>query len=144
MNSLSKEYRWDEIYVYADGASRGNPGKAGAGIVITNSHDHVLLQKRCYLGITTNNVAEYRALILALDEAKKLGANTVRIFMDSELIVNQVKGIYKVKSTALKGLFDEVQILLKNFRGYDIIYIKREQNSVADRLANQAINLETV
>lgn len=144
MNSLPNEYRWDEIYVYADGASRGNPGKAGAGIVITNSHDHVLSQKRCYLGTTTNNVAEYRALILALDEAKKLGANTIRIFMDSELIVKQVKGIYKVKSVALRGLFDEVQRLLKDFRGYDIVYIRRKQNSVADRLANQAIDLETM
>jgi ribonuclease HI len=130
------------LYIYADGASRGNPGEAGAGMVIMDSNHHVLLEKGTYLGKTTNNVAEYRALILALGEARRLGAQVVKIFLDSELLVRQLKGVYRVKSPNLRVLFEETQRLLQNFNTYDIMHIRRNENSAADRLANQAINLK--
>lgn len=130
------------LYIYADGASRGNPGEAGAGMVIMDSNHHVLLEKGTYLGKTTNNVAEYRALILALGEARRLGAQVVKIFLDSELLVRQLKGVYRVKSPNLRDLFEEAQRLLQNFNTYDIMHIRRNENSAADRLANQAIDLK--
>jgi len=129
-----------EFYIYADGASRGNPGEAGAGMVIMDSNHHTLLEKGTYLGRTTNNVAEYKALILALREAQRLGGEVLKVFLDSELVVRQLQGIYKVKSPNLKGLFKEATNLLRSFTSYDIIHISRDENSKADRLANQSIN----
>lgn len=134
----------DEFFIYADGASRGNPGEAGAGMVIIDSNHHTLLEKGTYLGRTTNNAAEYKALILALREAQRLGGRVLKIFLDSELVVRQLQGMYKVRSPNLKGLFKEASSLLKSFRIYDIIHISRDENSKADRLANQSINSQKI
>ena len=128
------------INIYVDGASRGNPGEAGVGVVISTTDGKVLKETGRYLGKTTNNVAEYQALIIALKEAKSLGAEAIKIFADSELMVKQIKGEYKVKSAGLLPLYQEAKALLMEFSRYGIIHINREKNTEADRLANQAID----
>ena len=128
------------VNIYVDGASRGNPGEAGVGFIIVTTDGKVLKEAGRYLGRTTNNVAEYQALIIALKEAKSLGAEAIKIFADSELMVKQIKGEYKVKSAGLLPLYQEAKALLMEFSRYDIIHINREKNTEADRLANQAID----
>ena len=128
------------VNIYVDGASRGNPGEAGIGLVIVTRDGKVLKEAGRYLGKTTNNVAEYQALISALKEAKLLGIEAIKIFADSELMVKQIKGEYKVKSAGLLPLYQEAKALLMKFSRYDIIHINREKNTEADRLANQAID----
>jgi ribonuclease HI/probable phosphoglycerate mutase len=126
--------------LYTDGASRGNPGLAGAGAVILDEAGHELLAEAEYLGTCTNNAAEYQALILGLQSARTLGCSRLHVFLDSELIVRQVTGRYKVKNATLKPLFSQVQKLLKEFKGYTIAHVPREKNKRADELANQGID----
>ncbi len=130
----------DDYFLYTDGASRGNPGEAGAGAVILDKDGNVVREVTEYLGEKTNNTAEYRALILGLMEVLRLGGSKVRIFSDSELIVKQVNGVYNVRNQGLKVLYNNVKELLENFVRYDIRYISREKNRHADRLANKAID----
>jgi len=129
-----------EVIIHSDGAARGNPGPAGAGAVLTTPDGKVVAEVCQYLGEATNNQAEYRALVLALEEAKKLGIVRVSIFADSELVVRQIKGEYRVKNLGLKPLFQEAFQLLRKFGGYTIEYIPREKNKRADQLANLAID----
>ncbi|MBI5286581.1 MAG: ribonuclease HI family protein [Deltaproteobacteria bacterium] len=128
--------------LYVDGASRGNPGEAGAGVVILDEDGNMVKRLKYYLGVTTNNQAEYKALLLALKEvcSKQYAVGRLKIYSDSELLVRQIKGEYRVKDKGLKPLYQEVMGLLRGLKGYDIIHISREENSVADRLANQAID----
>ncbi len=128
------------LYIYTDGASRGNPGEAGAGIIIYNEAGGIIRKTKKYLGNTTNNVAEYLALIIALKEALELKADIVHLFSDSELIVRQIKGIYKVRDRKMRILSSEAKKLLSNFIQYDIICIDRRKNREADKLANLAID----
>jgi len=128
-----------QLYIYADGASRGNPGEAGAGIIIFSKNGKVIKKIKRYLGNTTNNVAEYLALIIALQEALKLKADVVHLFSDSELIVRQIKGIYKVRERKMRALSYQLKKLLSKFIQYDIICIDRRKNREADKLANLAI-----
>jgi ribonuclease HI len=130
-----------ECVIYVDGASRGNPGLAGAGAIIRNSDGEVIGELRRFLGMGTNNMAEYEALILALEEARSLGCNSVSVFADSELVVKQIKGIYKVKNEGLKGLYAIAAKLITQFSSFKIAHVKREFNGEADRLANEAIDL---
>jgi ribonuclease HI len=123
-----------------DGASRGNPGPSGIGIVIEDRDGATKVKISGYIGRTTNNQAEYRALIVGLREAARLKAEHVDIKSDSELLVEQVCGRYKVKSAQLRDLFEDVKELLAGFRSSAISYIPREQNRVADALANQALD----
>jgi ribonuclease HI len=142
MKDLTEEYviREDlQFVLYIDGASRGNPGMAGAGVWMTNEAGEKLVAMSRYLGHKTNNEAEYWALLLGLREAKRLGGKSIHIFTDSELIERQVKGLYRVKNLNLKGLHKIVTQNLKDFFSFDITSIPREQNREADRLANQAI-----
>ncbi|OGP94167.1 MAG: hypothetical protein A2157_16100, partial [Deltaproteobacteria bacterium RBG_16_47_11] len=127
------------LVLYIDGASKGNPGMAGAGVLMTNGAGRKLVEVSRYLGHKTNNEAEYWALLLGLREARRLGGKSLHIFTDSELIERQVKGLYRVKSLNLKGLHEMVTQNLKEFSSFDIRSIPREQNQEADRLANQAI-----
>ena len=127
------------LILYIDGASRGNPGSAGAGVWITNREGKEIVRMSRYLGHKTNNEAEYWALLLGLKEAKRLGGDSVRIFTDSELIERQVKGLYQVKNLNLKTLHRTVIRNLKEFSSVEIEHISREKNREADRLANQAI-----
>ncbi len=123
-----------------DGGSRGNPGPAGIGVVIrAEDGTPVFTLGRC-IGRATNNVAEYRALITALEEARKLGANRIVIRGDSELIIRQMTGVYKVKHPDMKVLFDEAQSLLREFDEAKIEHNLRHKNELADKLVNLALD----
>ncbi len=126
--------------VFVDGASRGNPGLAGAGVVIRDGEGNVVKKLRRYLGVVTNNVAEYQALVAALEAARELRIARIRIFADSELMVKQLTGVYRVKSPELKPLYEKARALLEGFAGFEIKHVYREENSVADSLANEAID----
>jgi ribonuclease HI len=128
-----------QLFIHIDGASRGNPGRAGAGIWIRNGMGRTLLEMSRYLGQKTNNEAEYWALLLGLREVKRLKGKFLHIFTDSELVERQVKGLYRVKDLKLKALHKAVMQTLKEFSSFEIQAIPREQNEEADRLANQAI-----
>ncbi|MBI4766630.1 MAG: ribonuclease HI family protein [Deltaproteobacteria bacterium] len=128
--------RWQ---LFTDGASKGNPGPAGAGWVLINDQNSDSVKEGKYLGPATNNEAEYQALILGLQRALSRGVQEIRIHMDSELLVRQLNGHYRVKNPRLGLLFHQVQDLLLKFSKYDIIHIPREQNRDADRMANEAI-----
>lgn len=129
-----------KLIANTDGAARGNPGPAGIGIVIKDEKGAVVREIFKYVGETTNNQAEYLALLEALEAASKLGAESVGVFADSELMVSQVKGLYKVKNAGLKPLFEQVKELLRKFRVCNIEYVPREKNREADKLANKAID----
>jgi len=130
--------------LYTDGASRGNPGKAGAGVVLLDSHGNELATRSRYLGRCTNNAAEYQALITGLETSLEAGCRDLNIFLDSELIVRQVTGRYKVKNEQLKPLFGQVQNLLDRLQTWNIKHVPRKQNSRADKLANKGIDDEFV
>ena len=129
------------IDIYTDGASRGNPGLAAVGILFKEGENNTWEFSKI-IGRTTNNVAEYTALIYALQEALTRRADVLRIHTDSELMYRQIMGIYRVKNENIKPLFGQVQNLLKGFKNVDLRYIPREQNQEADRLANLAIKKE--
>lgn len=125
--------------IYSDGAAKGNPGPAAAGWLILDDQGRTVSRQGRYLGTGTNNEAEYQALIGALEDGWTRGAPAVRVYSDSELMVRQLNGEYRVRNQRLNGLFRRAQELLKRFQEYGIIHIPREQNREADRLANEAI-----
>lgn len=130
-----------EITIYSDGAARGNPGPAGAGAVIVDAKGSVIGEVCQYLGDSlTNNQAEYRALTLAVGEALKKGATCLTIYADSELVVKQLRGEYRVKNEGIKPVFQELMKLMRKFGKCRIEYIPREKNRRADKLANLAID----
>ena len=129
-----------EFFIHTDGASRGNPGEAGAGAVISDSLGRTLKELKLYLGMASNNVAEYRAAIHALERALELGARSVTLYLDSELVVRQLRGEYRVREPHLKTLHQKAQEILNRFSQYSILYISREENRRADQLANEAID----
>jgi ribonuclease HI len=126
--------------LFTDGASRGNPGQAGAGIILLDPAGEVRLQYGDYLGVATNNEAEYRALLLGLQKARELGLSKVEIRCDSELMVRQLNGSYRVKQPHLLKLWQEAQAELQRFAAHQIRHVPREMNSQADRMANRAID----
>jgi len=128
-----------ELLIFIDGASKGNPGMAGAGVYITDPEGKQLAGRGQYLGNKTNNEAEYGALLLGLKEAKRLGGQSIQIYTDSELIERQVKGVYRVKEQHLKVLHRRAMEMIKDFASFKIQSISREENREADLLANQAI-----
>jgi len=130
----------DRLIIYFDGASRGNPGRAGAGIWVTDGEGKKVSEISRYLGHKTNNQAEYWALLLGLREAKRLRGKSLHIFTDSELVERQIKGIYRVRNLNLKALHRTVMQSLKAFSSVEIESIPREENREADRLANEAID----
>jgi ribonuclease HI len=132
----------NRVIIYTDGAARGNPGPAGAGAVLQGEDGHVIVEVCRYLGEMTNNQAEYHALLLALEEAKTIEAERLSIFADSELMVKQIMGEYRVKNEGLRPLFAKAQKLLRDFAGYTIEHLPRDENRHADRLANLAIDGE--
>ncbi len=135
------EVRQGAVYtINVDGASRGNPGEAGAGAVITGPEGKVLRKLKKYLGIVTNNVAEYQALVMALEAARSLKLERIRVLADSELMVKQVNGVYRVKSPDLKPLHEKAVGLLRGFRESKIAHVYREHNGGADAMANEAID----
>jgi ribonuclease HI len=123
-----------------DGGSRGNPGPAAAAAVASTSDGDPLVERTAYLGETTNNVAEYRALLLGLELARELGAREVDVVGDSELVARQVGGEYKVKSAGLKPLFLEAMRALREFDHWSVRPVRREGNERADELVNEALD----
>ena len=130
----------DPITLEFDGGSRGNPGPAGIGIVLRSKDGTELVTLGRFIGRATNNVAEYRALITALQKAKELGAKRVAIRGDSELVVKQMKGEYRVKNEALRDLYEEAQSILAQFEHATIDHNYRHKNALADKLANLAMD----
>lgn len=128
--------------IYTDGGARGNPGPAGVGVVIYDTNKKVVQELGEYIGKQTNNQAEYKALILGLVRAKTLGADEVECYLDSELVVKQMQGKYRVKNAKLKPLYAEVVELVKYFEQISYAHVVREKNEEADRLVNEAIDGE--
>ena len=128
------------LIINTDGASRGNPGPAAAGVTIRDDKGQMLRGISRYLGRLTCNQAEYQALIMALEEARRIGAAEVRLLADSELLVKQLKREYRVKNEGLAVLFTVAVKLLAGFARWNVRYIPREQNKEADRLANEALD----
>lgn len=128
------------LILHADGASRGNPGHAGAGAVLLDQNGEEIAVFKRYLGKTTNNVAEYEALLMGLKGAQDMGVATLTVKLDSELLVKQLTGAYRVKSPHLKPLHKRALDLLKGFSRVDIIHVRRDLNKLADKLANKAID----
>ena len=129
-------------YLYVDGASRGNPGPSAIGVVIEEEYGYVIDMWGDYIGVATNNVAEYTALIRGLKKILDLKIREVKIFSDSELLVKQLNGDYRVKDKKLKKLFEEVKELEKKFNRILYQHIPREKNTRADSLANMALNIK--
>ena len=130
------------VQIFTDGAARGNPGPAGIGVVIRNDAK-VLLEVADYIGKATNNVAEYMAFIRGLEEALDLGEKNVEVFSDSELLVKQINGEYRVKHEGLIPLFHHAQSLIKKFKHCRVYHTAREENKQADKLANRGIDEQT-
>ncbi len=124
--------------IYIDGASKGNPGPSGIGVVICRNGE-TIKNISSYIGEGTNNVAEYTAFLFALQEALKLKAQTIKINTDSQLLYRQIKGVYKVKHPNIIGLFNQARHLIAGFKEISIHNIPREQNRGADKLANKAV-----
>ncbi|WP_051305908.1 ribonuclease HI family protein [Desulfogranum mediterraneum] len=126
--------------LFTDGASRGNPGQAGAGIVLFDQQGEELLSYAKYLGTCTNNVAEYQALIIGLEQALAAGCRQLEIFLDSQLIVYQIQGRYRVKNETLKPLYARVLAQLKGLDNWSVAHVPRARNKRADELANLGID----
>ncbi len=132
----------EKVKVFGDGGSRGNPGPSASGFVILDLEDTVLVDKGVYLGITTNNQAEYTALKLALEECLKMGVREVQVYMDSLLVVNQMKGIFKVKNRDLWPIHDAIKKLAVRFDEISYSHVPREFNKLADAAVNRALDQE--
>jgi ribonuclease HI len=126
---------------YSDGGARGNPGPAGIGAVILSSDKQEVLRISEYVGETTNNQAEYKALIRVLEEAGKLGSVKLLCHLDSELVVRQLQGRYKIREESLKPLAEQALRLTRQFESVEFVHVKREKNKLADKLVNQALDI---
>lgn len=129
-----------EAVIYSDGGSRGNPGIAGIGVSIQDKEGNELRAISEYIGEQTNNVAEYTAIRRGLEVALDLGIEKVTCYLDSELVVKQIKGEYKVKNERMIPMYNMVMPLTKKFKSFEIIHVRRELNKRADQLANEAMD----
>jgi ribonuclease HI len=129
-----------KLIIHVDGGARGNPGPAAAACVLSTPSGEVVDEQAELLGKVTNNVAEYRALLLGLARARELGATEVDVVGDSELIAKQVKGLYKVKHPSMRPLYLEAMEAFKNFQKWSIRTVPRAQNADADALVNAALD----
>ena len=128
------------LVIYSDGGARGNPGPSGIGAVLYNEKNEVVAKISRYIGEGTNNQAEYQALLVALEKAKDLRAKEVKCYLDSELVVKQLKGEYKVKDQLLAQHFLKIWNLKKDFSNISFHHVRREKNKLADQLVNEAID----
>ncbi|MDD5527700.1 MAG: ribonuclease HI family protein [Patescibacteria group bacterium] len=131
-----------KLIIYTDGGARGNPGPAGIGAVLKNEKGELVGEVSEYIGETTNNQAEYRAVIAAMDKAKKFGASELDFFLDSELVVKQLKREYKVRDKDLAPLFMKIYNSSMGFKKVTFKHIRRELNAEADKLVNEALDKE--
>jgi len=127
------------LILHIDGAARGNPGPAGIGVVLWDEAGDFREEHQAYVGDATNNVAEYEALLFGLRKARELGYAAVKVFSDSELLVRQIRGEYRVKNPRLREFYGQVQRLLRSFDVVEIAHVDRGMNARADWLANRAI-----
>jgi ribonuclease HI/ADP-ribose pyrophosphatase YjhB (NUDIX family) len=134
----------EHIVAYTDGGSRGNPGPSAAGFVLLDMDGTVIREGGSYLGITTNNVAEYQAVYLALEEAAEIGASVVDFRLDSQLVANQMNGIYKVKNFDLKPIHMRIQELSAQFERVTFTHVRREFNQLADGMVNKILDAESI
>ena len=130
----------ERVIVNVDGGARGNPGPAAVAAVLTNPDGGLIEQLGKPIGRATNNVAEYRAMLLGIELAKSVGAKEVELIGDSELVVKQVKGEYRVKDAGLQPLHAEVKSALAGFDRWSIRHVRREQNAAADALVNETLD----
>jgi len=128
------------IHLFTDGGSRGNPGPAASGAVLKTTDGEMLAQEMKYLGKTTNNQAEYTAIIIGLEKARDLGVDEVSVFMDSELATKQLNGEYRVKDPDIAKRFLEVKNLLHSFKKVTFTHVRREKNKEADALVNKCLD----
>jgi ribonuclease HI len=140
-DTLNIKKEADLIVVNVDGASRGNPGESGIGVAIFDKDSNLISEACDYLGVATNNIAEYRALILGIKLSTEYNAKRTLFKSDSELMVKQIKGEYKVKNAQLKLLFAEAQSLLKKLPNWKIMHVPRDENKEADLLANKGVEM---
>ncbi|MFA5128498.1 MAG: ribonuclease HI family protein [Patescibacteria group bacterium] len=133
---------YNKLQIFTDGGARGNPGPSGIGVVIWSGNELVGQYKK-YIGEATNNQAEYKAVILALEEAKKLSPTELEFFLDSELVVKQLNREYKVKDKELAPLFVQVWNLSMGFKKVTFTHVPREKNKEADKLVNEAMDEAT-
>jgi ribonuclease HI/pterin-4a-carbinolamine dehydratase len=131
-----------EVKIYADGGSRGNPGPSAGGFAVLDMQGNSLFENGKYLGITTNNQAEYHSLKGGLEAALAMGARTVHVYMDSMLVINQMKGIYKIKNRDLWPIHQAIQELVSKFDHIDFTHVPRELNKLADSLVNKTLDAE--
>jgi ribonuclease HI len=132
--------RTGKLIVHVDGGARGNPGPAAAAAVVSEPDGEILEETGEQIGVATNNVAEYRALLLGVERAKALGATEVELVGDSELIVRQVRGDYKVKDATLRELNARVHAALRDLDRWSIRHVRREENEAADALVNRTLD----
>jgi ribonuclease HI len=130
----------NKVIIHTDGAARGNPGPAAIGVIIKDENGKLLARISRGIGTTTNNQAEYQAIIAGLEKANSLCARHVILKSDSELVVKQINGQYKIKNTGLRALYQRVVQLIGSLESFSISYIPREQNAGADALANEALD----
>ena len=138
--SLLKDYDTSLIKIYTDGGSRGNPGPSASGFVIYDANDKIIVRAANYIGITTNNQAEYISIKNALKYASKLSAKEFHAFLDSQLLINQLNGIYKVKNQDLLPIYLSVKELEKTFNKLTFSHVPRENNKVADAMVNESLD----
>lgn len=139
-NSNVPSTTYKEVIIYGDGGSRGNPGPSASGFVIMNPEGQIVFRGGEYVGITTNNQAEYQAVKLALEKALEMGAKEVRIRLDSLLVVNQLKGTYRVKNADLMPTHNQIKALLTRFESVSISHVRREYNKDADAMVNKILD----
>jgi ribonuclease HI len=126
--------------IHTDGGARGNPGPAGIGVVLADENGEVIGEVAESIGVATNNVAEYKALVAGLELALAKGITDIEIFMDSELVVSQIKGEWKIKKDTLRPLAVQARSLMNKFDSFSISHVRREANADADKLANQGMD----
>ena len=139
LNDVKKTSK-DALIVYSDGGSRGNPGPSAAGFVLLNSTNEVIAQGGEYLGITTNNQAEYHGVRLALEKALELGYKKVDVRVDSMLVVNQMKGLYKIKNRELWPINERIRALMEEFDRVTFTHVNRQFNQLADGMVNRTLD----
>ncbi len=136
----AKNTTHEHLILFGDGGSRGNPGPSASGFVIYDADGNVVQEGGEFLGITTNNVAEYTSLIGGLTAALKHGAKSVDCFMDSQLVINQMNGLYKVKHPDMQALHAKVKDLLTRFESVSFGHVRREKNTAADAMVNKILD----
>jgi len=139
-NDDKKSTKITDVKLYADGGSRGNPGPSASGYAIFDMHNTIVVKKSVYLGVTTNNQAEYQALKFGLEEAQRMQARTVHVYMDSLLVINQMLGIFKIKNKDLWPIHAAIVDIVQKFSHVSFTHVPRELNKIADSAVNEALD----